>query len=32
MRKIGFELMDTINKHQKLTAGDPVCDYFGKAF
>ena len=28
MRKIGFELMDTINKHQKLYAGDPVCDYF----
>lgn len=28
MRKIGYELMDTINKHQKLYAGDPVCDYF----
>ena len=28
MRKIGFELMDTINKHQKLYAGDPVCEYF----
>ena len=27
MRKIGFELMDTINKQQKLYAGDPVCDY-----
>ena len=28
MRKIGYELIDTINKHQKLYAGDPVCDYF----
>jgi hypothetical protein len=28
MRKIGFVLVDTINKHQKLYAGDPVCDYF----
>ena len=28
MRKLGFELMDTINKHQKAYAGDPVCVYF----
>ena len=28
MRKLGFELMDAINKHQKSYAGDPVCEYF----
>ena len=28
MRKLGFELMDSINKHQKSYAGDPVCEYF----
>ena len=28
MRRIGFELIDVINRHQKIYAGDPVCDYF----
>ena len=28
MRRIGFELIDVINRHQKTYAGDPVCDYF----
>ena len=30
MRKLGFELMDSINKHQTSYAGDPVCEYFLK--
>ena len=30
LRKLGYELMDSINKHQKLYAGDHVCEYFMK--
>ena len=30
MRKLGFEIMDAINKHQRSYAGDPVCEYFLK--
>lgn len=30
MRKLGFEIMDAINKHQTSYAGDPVCEYFLK--
>ena len=30
MRKIGYEIMDAVNKHQKIYAGDPVCEYFLK--
>ena len=30
MRKLGFEVMDSVNKHQKLYADDPVCIYFLK--
>ena len=30
MRKLGFELMDSINKHQTSYAGDSVCEYFLK--
>ena len=28
MRKIGYELLDSINKHQSSYRGDPVCEYF----
>ena len=28
MRKLGYEVMDSINKHQSLYADDPVCIYF----
>jgi len=30
MRKLGFEVMDSINKHQASYVGDPVCEYFLK--
>ncbi len=30
MRKLGYELMDVINKHKETYAGDPVCEYFVK--
>ena len=30
LRKLGYELIDSINKHQKSYAGDPVCEYFMK--
>ncbi len=30
MRKLGYEVMDSVNKHQKLYAEDPVCIYFLK--
>lgn len=30
MRKLGYELMDSVNKHQKTYAEDPVCMYFMK--
>ena len=30
MRKLGFEVMDSINKHQSSYVGDPVCEYFLK--
>jgi len=28
MRKLGYELLDSINKHQSSYSGDPVCEYF----
>ena len=28
MRKLGFELMDSVNKHQSSYPDDPVCQYF----
>ena len=28
MRKLGFELMDSVNKHQSSYSDDPVCQYF----
>ena len=28
MRKLGHEVMDAVNKHQKTYAGDPVCEYY----
>ena len=28
MRKLGYELLDSINKHQSSYVGDPVCEYF----
>lgn len=30
LRKLGYELIDSINKHQKSYVGDPVCEYFMK--
>ncbi|MBR5917720.1 MAG: IS110 family transposase [Lachnospiraceae bacterium] len=30
MRKLGFEVMDSVNKHQSLYVDDPVCIYFLK--
>ena len=30
LRKIGYELMDSMNKHQKLLGEDPVCQFFMK--
>lgn len=30
MRKLGYELLDSINKHQSSYVGDPVCEYFLK--
>ena len=30
LRKLGYELIDSINKHQKSCVGDPVCEYFMK--
>lgn len=30
LRKIGFELMNTINVHQRFYQDDPVCIYFLK--
>lgn len=30
MRKLGFELLDSINKHRELYTDDPVCSYFIK--
>ena len=30
MRKLGYEIMDSVNKHQKTYAEDPVCIYFLK--
>ncbi len=30
MRKLGYEVMESVNKHQKLYAEDPVCIYFLK--
>ena len=30
LRKIGFELMNTLNTHQRFYQDDPVCDYFIK--
>ena len=28
LRKLGYELMDSVNKHKSLYGGDPVCEYF----
>ena len=30
LRKLGYELMDSVNKHKSLYGGDPVCEYFIK--
>ena len=30
LRKLGYELMDSINKHKTLYSGDPVCEYLIK--
>ena len=30
LRKLGFELMDSVNKHKSSYTGDPVCEYFMK--
>ena len=30
LRKLGYELMDSVNKHKSLYSGDPVCEYFMK--
>lgn len=30
LRKIGYELMDVINKHQSMLVDDPVCQFFMK--
>ncbi|MBQ4513945.1 MAG: IS110 family transposase [Anaerolineaceae bacterium] len=30
LRKLGYELMDSINKHKSSYIGDPVCEYFMK--
>ena len=30
LRKIGYELLDVINKHKNAYKGDPVCEYFIK--
>ena len=30
LRKLGYELMDSVNKHKSSYYGDPVCEYFTK--
>lgn len=30
LRKLGYEMMDSVNKHKSSYIGDPVCEYFMK--